>query len=125
MVGSVAVYCCQSQKPKCVLYESIKEVKYACIEVSAFNMKYLTACCIYRPPTSTASWKGAFFQLTDVIMSALAPSIINGNFNIDLISNSQFAEDLSFTFDLKQHITNAIRTSATSATLIDQIYSQY
>ena len=39
------------------------------------------------------------------------------------MNNLQFAEDLSFTFDLKQHITNATKTTATSVILIDHIYS--
>ena len=37
--------------------------------------------------------------------------------------NLLFGEDLSSTFDLKQHITSATGTTAISATLIDHIYS--
>ena len=121
--GGVAIYCCESLRPKRILYESIKGVEYTCIKVSTTNMKYLSVCCIYRPPTSTASWKGAFFALTDSIRSTSTPYIITGDFNIDLISNSQFAEDLSSTFDLMQHITNATKTTTTSGTFIDHIYS--
>ena len=55
-------------------------------------------------------------------MSASTPRIITGDFNIDLKSNSQFAENLSSIFDLKQHITSATGTTTTLATLIDHIY---
>ena len=103
--GGVAIYCCKSLRPK--------RIPCTCIKVSTTNVKHLSVCCIYRPPTSTASWKGAFFTLTDIIMSTSTPCIITGDFNINLMSNSQFAEDLSSTFDLKQHITNATRITAT------------
>ena len=87
------------------------------------NVKHVSIGGIYRPPTLTTSWKDAFFAQTNSIMSTSTSCIITVDFNINLMSNSKFAEDISSAFDLKQHITNAIRTTATSITLINHIYS--
>ena len=84
--GRVAIYCCESLRPKRKLNESIKGVEYAYIKVSTTNVKHLSVCCIYRTPTSIASWKSAFFVIIDSIMSTSTPCITNDDFNKDLMS---------------------------------------
>ncbi len=121
--GGVLIFCNQSLRPKRVLYDCVKDIEYVCIKVSISDTRHLLVCSIYRPPSAVASWRDAFFSLTDNIMSSSTPCIITGDFNVDLLCNSQLADDLAATFDLKQHIATATRITATSATLIDHIYS--
>ena len=48
---------------------------------------------------------------------------MRGDFNIDLLSDKSFANDLSSTFGFTQQIVRATRITSISATLIDHIYT--
>ena len=51
------------------------------------------------------------------------PCVITGDFNYDLLSDTQFADELLAAYDLQQHINTATRTTKSLSTLLAHIYT--
>ena len=120
--GGVLIYCHNSLKPRRIDIE-IKSIEFICIKITPAYGRQLHVCCIYRPPKSPTNWIGIFYSLVNILASDSAPCIITGDFNINLLSDYQFADDLKNTFGLIQHVTEATRITAKTATLLDHIYT--
>ena len=84
--------------------------------------RHTCICCIYRPPSAPAGWRDPFLALVNFAVSEAASTIILGDFNEDLLKNTQFATDMETIFGLKQIICSPTRITSVTATLIDHIY---
>ena len=64
----------------------------------------INVCCIYRPQTAKVpDWLPKFTALLELITAANNfPIIITGDFNIDLLSNNDFADNLKAEYRLSQ-----------------------
>ena len=85
-------------------------------------MKTSIFVCIYRKPSSKADWHNHFNDCVDYLQTLNLPTVIAGDFNINLKSDHSFANVIKVTHSLKQHIREPTRITQKSATLIDHIY---
>ena len=80
-------------------------------------------CCIYRrPSTNVTEWTLDLYTLLDDLTSSKFPLLLVGDFNINLLNNTEFADEMYASYYLKQFIQEPTRVAAKSATLIDHIY---
>ena len=78
----------------------------------------------YRPPSSHRSVLAQLESSLDELSPSLSKSLLLvGDFNVDLLcSTDPILSSITHKLNLKQVISSATRTTATSATLIDHIY---
>ena len=76
----------------------------------------------YRPPSSKANWLDLFSDSLEYLLSFNLPLVVSGDFNINLRSDSTFADNMKADFDLKQIINEPTRIVKHSATLIAHVY---
>ena len=84
-------------------------------------MKLVTIVCVYRSPKSPSSWiyavRAALSKLFFVYSSMI------GDFNIDLLVSTQFSDDIFNFFNFNKHVSAPTCISASSAMLIDHVYT--
>ena len=102
--GGVLMYCHHSLLPRRVDI-SVTPIEALFIKIAPVFDHHLLIGCVYRPPSAVASWKGAFYLLVNVLSSDSVPSMIIGDFNIDLLMNAQFAKNLRATFSFLQRMS--------------------
>ena len=98
-------------------------LEYAVIKICTANTNALTVCYVYKLPKSKASWHTAFTNLMNHLTYTGAPVLVTGDFNIDLLTDSSFSNEVLMNFGLQQFITEPTRITATSAILLDHVYS--
>ena len=121
--GGVAIYCKSALQPRAVHLDLNLPLEYAVIKICTANTYALTVCCVYRPSKSKASWHTAFTNLMNHLTYTGASVLVTGGFNIDLLADSSFNNEVHMNFGLQKFITEPTRITATSATLLDQVYS--
>ena len=87
------------------------------------HARHLLICCVYRPPSALSSWMDVFYCLANYVISESTSCVILGDVNIDLLVDPHAADDLYTTFGLVQHIQEPTRITASTATLLDHIYT--
>ena len=95
------------------------------IEVKFKYSKPILVCSAYRPPSSNREWIDTFSrELKGAFSTNDNEVIIMGDFNIDYLKDPslQWTSALE-QYDLKQVITSPTRTTRSTSTLIDHIYS--
>ena len=82
-------------------------------------------CYLYRSPAVTFEWYDSFVQMLDGVYKAKnhADVIILGDFNIDMLKPHSCWDSALALFGLAQLITSPTRTTPTSTSLIDNIYT--
>ena len=99
------------------------------IEFVAFKVRPSLAsstniiCCLHWPPNSKPAWMTAFADLMNNLSFFRLPITLLSDFNIDLLKNSCFAEEIFMNFGLKHYIASPTRVTHNTATRIDHIYT--
>ena len=119
--GGVAIYSKQSLRP-CIISDIESSLEIESIKAFLSNGKASTICCVYRPLSSDASWIHSFYAYISQLTLVTSSCVIVSDLNYDLLK-SAFSDELTVSFDLKQLICSPTRITATSATLIDHIYT--
>ena len=66
-----------------------------------FRLRSCVISCIYRSPSSKASWETFFHSFLDLLTRDSSPLVITGNFNHYLLKNTVFADNLDKCYSLK------------------------
>ena len=77
--------------------------------------------CVYRPPSSEASWVINFHKCIEYSLSLNHPLCIMGDVNIDLIKDTSFTNNID-TFSLRRVIIEPTRMTKTSYSFIDHTF---
>ena len=97
------------------------DLECAAIKISS-HLKAMIIACFYRPPKSKAEWISKFHDCADYLHSFNLPLCVIGDFNLNLLADTSFADDLEATYFLKQVIKEPTRITSKSRSLIDHIY---
>ena len=89
---------------------------------SALN---ICVCILYRNPSASYEWFDNFVQMIDNIHTVKphADILVLGDFNIDLLKPHSFWDSTITLLGLTQLVKSPTRITQTSATLIDDIYT--
>ena len=85
----------------------------------------LFVCYLYRNPAVTFEWYDSFVQMLDDVYKAKnrADVLILGDFNIDMLKPHSCWDSTLALFGLAQLITSHTRTTPTSTSLTNHIYT--
>ena len=78
---------------------------------------------LYRNPASTLEWNDDFLRMYDKVHTRKANIVLLGDFNIDFLKPHHSWEATITTLGLHQLVTSPTRVTATTATILDHIYS--
>ena len=86
-----------------------------------FSAKSVILSCIYRPHSAKPNRQNQLHILLGKLSDMKEPHIIVGELNINLLSDTSFADTLKADFYLAQLITEPMRITSSTATLIDHL----
>jgi hypothetical protein len=109
--GGVAIFCRSSFNPQLVADVNVSGIELVAIKIFPQRSRSMIIVCVYRPPSSSASWMISFAAVMSKISSLYSTIIMAGDFNIDLLQSSSFSDELSSDFDLHQHIRRPTRVT--------------
>lgn len=94
------------------------------LEIRVPKSPPLLIAFIYRNPASQTSWYDSFITMLDDVPRHFANLYLLGDFNIDLLKEKNVTWDSVVSlFGLHQMVKTPTRTTTTSSTLIDHIYT--
>ena len=99
------------------------EVECIWIELRSPKQPSLFVGFLYRNPAATFEWYDEFLQMYDKVYEHNRNILLMGDFNIDVLKPHPAWESTTSALGLKQLVTAPTRVTASSATLIDHIYS--
>lgn len=93
------------------------------IEVKPKSAGTLLICMLYRNPSSSFDWYDDFYNMFDYIDTQNNDVLLLGDFNIDMLKPHQSWTSTTTLLGLQQLVTAPTRVTASSATIIDHIYT--
>ena len=103
--------------------ESKKNVECLWIELKHKKTTPLLICVLYRNPKSTFNWYDDFYGMFDSVKMEHKNILLLGDFNIDMLKPHQSWDSTITLLGLHQLVTAPTRVTASTATLIDHIYT--
>ena len=124
--GGVAVYCRSTFNPSVLSFPPdliSTKLESLTLKVSPPGFKPFIVCSIYRPPKLPVAWVRDFHALLNWLLLQKQESVIVGDFNVDLMTNQDFASEIKLSFNISQHVSLPTRITFSTSTLIDHLYS--
>ena len=101
----------------------IYDVESIWLEIKVKGARPIIIGFIYRNPKETTEWIDKFNSIMDQITMLNLETIIFGDFNIDLMKPKLKWHNIYAMYNLEQLVDRPTRTTETSSTLIDHIYT--
>ena len=104
----------------------ISEFETVWAEITLPNSKPFLICSVYHPPDACSSWIDLFDNEITKAQTTGLELILMGDFNIDYSSscNNKW-NNLVQLFDLSQLVSKPARVTASTATIIDHVYTTH
>ena len=119
----IVTYCLSCLQPKRQLEDFSSCVEFVAFKVVSQKTGPMIFCCIYRPPNSKSTWVNDLNNILNHLSFYSLPITLIGNFNIDLLDDNRFADELKINFCFDQLTKCATRVTTKSSTLLDHIYT--
>ena len=126
--GSVAIYWRSSLRAHVLelLSNSAANIECYVIEADLKQNCNVRIYCVYRSPsTRLPEWESALSYMLDDLSLDRKPLILTGDFNVNLVHDSSFADRMKTDHHLSQPVNELTRITKNSATLIDHIYCSH
>jgi exonuclease III len=121
--GGVAIYYRDTLEVTALDLEQTPCSALECVAIKVTSrLKTMIFACFYRPPSSKVEWISCFHECIDYFQSLNLPLCILGDFNVNLLTHSSFADDLEEVYCLRQIITEPTRLTSKTSSLIDHVY---
>ena len=120
--GGIAIYTKSTLRASII--ETAASIEHCALRITLADGNPFILLCIYKPPsTKLSDWEEPLHSLLEFIISNKEPVVIVGDFNIDLLKDCSFSNEMKSNFHLTQFITEPTRIMKSSATLIDHVYA--
>ena len=120
--GGIAIYTKSTLRASII--ETAASIEHCALRITPADRTPFILLSIYKPPlTKLSDWEEPLHSLLEFIILNKDLVVIVGDFNIDLLKDCFFSNEMKSNFHLTQFITEPTRITKSSATLIDHVYA--